>query len=165
MSTVETVTKSEQSESLVVYEIGYLLLPTISEEKLGDSITALRSIIEGKSGVFIADGAPTMRPLAYTISKIIQTKRQKFDHAYFGWVKFEVDSAQIAPIKKSIEALEDVLRALFIKTVRESTLMANKVMDREAEKAKAEWSEEASGETKAPADVEEIDKSIEALVN
>lgn len=78
-----------------------------------------------------------MRPLAYEMSKLIQTKNTSFDHAYFGWVKFEIESAELSSVKKSIESMDEILRALFIKTIRESTLMSGKVSERDAQKDKS----------------------------
>lgn len=158
MSTEETV-KNESKESHVVYEVGFLLLPTLPEEKMPEITANIKGIIEKKGGEIISEEAPKMRPLAYEMSKMIATKKQGFDHAYFGWVKFEINSAELAVVKKSIEAMEEVLRALFIKTIRESTLMAAKVSDREAQKPKAQTEEVVATDS-----IEEIDKSIEALV-
>jgi len=164
MSKEETVVKKEGADSFVVYEVGYLLLPTLPEEQLEGVVSSIKEIVVEKKGSVIAEDFPAMRALAYTMPKIIATKRQKFDHAYFGWVKFEVESSEISSIKKNIEALDAVLRALFIKTVRESTLMAGKVHAQDAEKAKQEGTAVDSGEVKPEQNVEEIDKSIDALV-
>ncbi len=169
MSTEETVTKNDElKESLVIYEVGYLLLPTIAEEMVGGVVAKIQAVVSQNGGALISEDFPKMRALAYTMEKTIQIKNQKFDHAYFGWIKFEVSSSNIAIIKKSVDALEEVLRTIFIKTIRESTLMAGKVSDREAQKPKEEGDTiEVPAEVvavKAPANEEDIDKSIEALV-
>jgi ribosomal protein S6 len=132
------------------------------EERLGEIVGALHKMVEDKGGAIIAEEMPQMRALAYPMPKVIQTKRHMFDHAYFGWMKFEAQPADFAAIKKSIDALDEMLRSLFIKTVRENTLIAGKLAARDAQKQKAEG--EASAQTKAPVQEEEIDKSIEALV-
>ncbi len=178
MST-ETVLEKTSKESHTIYEVGYLLLPTIAEEKLGAIVAKLHAFIVEKGSSIIAEEAPKMRALAYSMSKVIDTKNHSFDHAYFAWIKFEIASDEVASIKKSIETQDEVLRALFIKTVKESTLMASKVSEREAQKTEGGKSAEgttegvadeavaASGEKlveKTKADEEEMDKSIEALV-
>lgn len=165
MSTEETV-KNEVKESHLVYEVGFLLLPTLPEEKMPEIMANIKGIIEKKGGEIISEDAPKMRPLAYEISKMIQTKNSAFDHAYFGWVKFEIESSELSSVKKSIESMDEILRALFIKTIRENTLMSEKVSERDAQKTKAEGEavESANEEAQAPASEEEIDKSIEALV-
>ena len=87
--------------------------------------------------------------------------RRKFDKAYFGWVKFEMDNKDIAAVKKSLDANENVLRFLLIKTVRENTLYGSKlVAAEEVAKKKAT----VKKEEKAPASQEEIDKSIDELI-
>lgn len=177
MST-EEVSEKTGKESHTIYEVGYLLLPTIAEEKLGAIVAKLHAVIVEKGSSIIAEEAPKMRALDYPMSKVIDTKNQSFDHAYFAWIKFEIASDEVASIKKSIETQGEVLRALFIKTVKESTLMASKVSEREAQKgaggkvaegvvAPADEAVEASGEKlveKTKVDEEEMDKSIEALV-
>ncbi len=157
MSTAEKVVNHELKEPLVVYEVGYLLLSTMPEERLAEVVGTIHSAITAQGGVVIAEELPKMRALAYEMPKMIKTKRHMFDHAYFGWVKFEAESAHLASIKKSVEALDEMLRALFIKTVRESTLIGNKLVARDAKKDEGETA-------KVPGQEEEIDKSIEALV-
>jgi small subunit ribosomal protein S6 len=168
MSTEETI-KNEVKESHLIYEVGFLLLPTLPEEKMPEIMANIKGIIEKDGGEIISEEAPKMRPLAYEISKMIQIKKSAFDHAYFGWVKFEIESAKLSSVKKSIESMEEILRALFIKTIRESTLMSGKVSERDSQKTKAESlvPEAVDGvieDVVAPANEEEIDKSIEALV-
>ena len=98
------------------------------------------------------------------MDKVIETKRHKFDHAYFGWVKFEVEASAINSIKKNIEALDEVLRALFIKTVRENTMLSGKIA-RDADKKEGEVSDTPEvAEVKPESSEVEIDKSIDALV-
>lgn len=165
MSTEEKVNKTAKEGNLV-YEVGFLLLPTLPEEKMPEIMANIKGIIEKSGGEIISEEAPKMRPLAYEMSKLIQTKNTSFDHAYFGWVKFEIESAELSSVKKSIESMDEILRALFIKTIRESTLMSGKVSERDAQKTKAEDEavESPVEENIAPASEEEIDKSIEALV-
>ncbi len=163
MSTEEKVNKTAK-EGHLVYEVGFLLLPTLPEERMPEIMANIKGIIEKSGGEIISEEAPKMRPLAYEMFKVIQTKKQGFDHAYFGWVKFEIASAEISVVKKAIESMEEVLRALFIKTIRESTIMASKVSDREAQKTKSEDDSIESEDSKAPVSEEDMDKSIEALV-
>jgi len=151
-----------------VYEVGYLFLPTLSEENLGEEVAFIRGIIEKNGGEFISEDFPKRRVLAYEMSKVIETKRYKYQEAYFGWVKFEIDGSTLANIKKDLEAHTNILRFLLINTVRENTLYFPKVsgVKKEGGVDVSEISEEESEivSNKTPASAEEIDKSIEALV-
>ena len=146
----------------LVYEIGYHLLPTIDESEIPTQSSDIKSIIEEKGGTIISEDLPKMIVLAYDISRAVNSKKQKFNRAYFGWIKFEIDPSKIADIKNKVEKLQNVLRFLIIKTVKENTFHTpkipmfkkenNKEEKREARKEKTEVSEE------------EIDKSIDELL-
>ena len=147
-------------EKLTVYEVGYLLLSTIAEEQVEGIVAKIKGILADTEAVIIEEGAPTMRALAYTMDKVIETKRFKFDHAYFGWVKFEGESKNIAAIKKSVESLPEILRALFIKTVRENTMIGGKLAAEEAAALEAPLADDAE----KPVVVEEDAEKVEAAV-
>ncbi len=165
MSTEVKDTYSEAKESLVIYEVGYLLLPTLPEEKLEGVIAKLKAVLADKKAIIIDEEAPKMRALAYIMDKIIETKRQKFDHAYFGWIKFEVEASEIASIKKNIEVIDEILRCLFVKTIRENTLISQKIQPKEEEiKIEGVAPEIVAEVLEVKADTEDIDKSIDALV-
>ena len=163
----EKGTYNESSESLVIYEVGYLVIPTLPEDKLEGVIAEIKAVLAGKNAAVISEEIPSMKALSYVMDKVIETKRQKFDHAYFGWVKFEAESSEIASIKKNIEAIDEILRCIFVKTVRENTLMAQKVQSKEEDKKE---DVPVSSETtptvavEAKSGTEDIDKSIDALV-
>jgi len=112
----ELTQKDEQSK---VYEVGFHLLPTIAENSIAEEVSKIKSVVEKNNGVFVSEGVPQMTNLAYTITKAISGKNQKFDSAYFGWVKFELGASVIADIKKEMDEMDVVLRYLIIKTVKE----------------------------------------------
>lgn len=153
----ETNKENENS----IYETGFHLIPSIDESEVPAQASKVRSIIEENGGVVISEETPKMIVLAYNISKNINSKNQSFNKAYFGWIKFEVDPSQANVIKGKVEALENVLRFLIVKTVRESTVHTPKVptFKKEVRDEKTEGSTE-----KHEASEEEIDKSIDELV-
>jgi ribosomal protein S6 len=98
------------------------------------------------------------------MSKEIETRKQKFDQAYFGWVKFEIESSVIPEIKNALNANINILRSLVVKTVRENTMSYTKVsMKKSAEKTPEEEGK-TEAEVKGPVNEDEIDKSIDELV-
>lgn len=145
-----------------IYELGINLLPSIVADDVPREFGNIKAIIEKNGGAFIAEDMPKLRPLAYALSKVVGTKREKFNDAYFGWVKFEADSEQILSIKKDLETEGSILRFLIVKTVRESTLMQPKFSTRRGEfDKKPDVSPDAPA---APINPESIDASIEKLV-
>lgn len=139
-------------DSKQIYEIGFHIMPTVSEEKLGDEVAVIRSAIEKAEGMIVAEGFPQMRQLSYSMEKYIDTKKVRFDKAYFGWIKFEMAPDLIAEVKGVADIHESLLRYIIIKTVRENTLREVKERPIEEKKEKSKVSED------------ELNKSIEELV-
>lgn len=153
------------NEENKVYEIGYLIVPTVAEESVGAQVSNVKNAIESKGGVFISEDFPKMRTLAYTMSKKIGAELRKFDRAYFGWVKFEMNSEEVDSIKKVLDGNDEILRFLIIKTVRENTVIETAALEEEKKENSDDADMEDSDDDDAPqASEEEIDKSIEKLV-
>jgi ribosomal protein S6 len=160
----ETTTDSR----VKVYEVGYLLIPTIPEEHLAAEVQNIKAIIEKNEGVFITEDFPKLRPLAYTMRKSATGQNLKFTNAYFGWIKFEVNPSMIPTVQVGLEKNLNLLRFMLIGTVRENTLYTQRVVYRPAgEGALATDKIEEGQEAEAPKEKmseEEIDKTIENLV-
>ena len=149
-----------------VYEIGFHILPTVAEEKLGDEVAVIRGAIEKAGGTIISEEFPKMRDLTYTMKKYIDTKKTSFAKAYFGWIKFELDVEAVAGIKTVADTHPNVLRHIIIKTVRENTLFVKPQADKEEGEEEAPKKEKVAPKKEeiTKADEAEIDKSIEELV-
>ena len=134
-----------------VYEVGFHVVPSLSEEKIAQKAGDFRSLIEKNNGTVISEGAPKNQPLAYTLYKDVGSVRSKYDKAYFGWIKFEMPGSSIASVKDAMDKDDQIIRHIIIKTVRENTLHAPR---------SANPSEEKKGDALA----EEMDKTIEKMV-
>ena len=79
-----------------IYEVGYTIVPTVKEEDIEKTVGSIRTEIEKSGGSFIAEGAPSMTRLSYTMSAKEGDKRFEHDRGYFGWIKFEasIDTAR-----------------------------------------------------------------------
>ncbi|MEK7185254.1 MAG: 30S ribosomal protein S6 [Patescibacteria group bacterium] len=135
-----------------VYEVGFVLMPSMSEEKVAEKASFIRGIIEKAGGEVITEDFPKLMPLAYPMDKMIDSAKQVFKEAYFGWVKFEMPAVAIAGVEKEVSVIQEVLRFLIVKTLRENILFPDKV---------GKTGEKAQGEESS---AESIDKSIDALV-
>ena len=144
-----------------VYEVGYLMLPSIAEENLGGEVTAFKDSLSENGAVFISDEYPKMIELAYEMSRSIANKKQKFSYGYFGWVKFECNTEQARIIKEGLDKNEKLIRYLMIKTVRESTMSTKRLYSKQdSSKRRSSTRPEES----LPINEEVIDKEIDALV-
>lgn len=144
-----------------VYELGYHILPTVSPEDVSQEVTQLQKLITQFGGTIITEAVPVLQQLAYEITKRIDIKNLSFNKAYFGWIKFEMVREEASNLELKIKSLPNVLRFILIKTVKENTLYTPKVAVVRKEVVKPEAEVEVE---KIPASEEEIDKSIEALI-
>ncbi len=173
-------------ENSSIYEIGYLVVPSVSEEKVPEETDALRKVVTDAGAAMIAEEAPKRQRLAYEMrKKTVSGAYDKYREAYFGWFKFELGSDKIEGVKKAFEDRSASLRVLVVSTVRENTYLgkrasavaaefagreetaaAERAAERVAEKAsdkKSVTAEEPKKEA-APASIEEMDKSIDEMV-
>ena len=130
---------TEDHKEAQVYELGYLVLPSIAEENLADVVSTLQGIVKKSGGVEIASEDPLKFDLAYTMSKVVGARKYVVNEAYIGWMKFEVEPSVVDSIKSDVEKLDEILRCLLIKAPRESafTFAAAQKAIEEAEKAAA----------------------------
>jgi len=158
---VEEVVSEEKEARLSVYEVGYLMVPTIAEEGLGGEVTLFKDVLTENGAVFISDEYPKQIELAYEMSRSINNKKQKFSYGYFGWVKFECSTVQAKIIKDILDKNEKLVRYLMIKTVRENTMSVKRAYGKQdgVKRRPAPKAEEVE-----PINEETIDKEIDALV-
>ncbi|MCX6716803.1 MAG: 30S ribosomal protein S6 [Candidatus Taylorbacteria bacterium] len=155
-----------------VYEIGYLFLPSIPEEKVGAEAALIEELVEKNKGEIIAREEPKKSVLAYQMIKKIGSTNHRFKEGYFGWVKFEMPQADVNVIKESLDINPSVLRYLLITTIKEDTYLGESAKALAKELAGEGEETTVVEEVKVippevivnPASVEEIDKSIDEMV-
>ncbi len=146
-----------------IYEVGYLLLPTVTEENLPAVYGNMKELVASLGGTAISDEMPHMMGLAYPMVKVLQNVRHTFETAYFGWMKFEMDPAKVGEIKKKLDLDPEVLRFLTMKTVKENTV-ATKRFTRPDMRRRSPSAKKEGDAPEAPINKEEIDQEIEAMV-
>ncbi len=155
--------KTKDLGDIEVYELGYHILPTVPEEDLQVEVSKIHTLISDNEGVVISESNPTLKQLAFDIDKKVDAKSLKFNKAYFGWIKFEMDRSKVLGLKNKVETLENILRFLIIKTVKENTISILKTPTYKKEK-ETEVVDEKDLAEKVELDEKEIDKSIDELV-
>ena len=165
MQEIEVKDESEISEeNSKVYELGYLLAPTIKEEDASVNYGNLKAIVSSFNGKIISDEMPKMTNLAYSMVKVTSNMHNKFNMAYFGWIKFIMNSQKILELKKYLDLDPNTIRFLILKTVKENTI-ATKRFARGGIYKRPAMKENTKNEIAAPINKEEIDKEIDALVS
>ena len=155
-----------------VYEIGFHLVPTLTEAEAVVAFGRMHAALEKVSAVVLAEEAPKKIALAYPIERSTQGKRDKYTEGYFGFIKFEIPEVD-ERVGESVNALEtmlrsdaQVLRYLFIKTSREAPVAARTVFSsRSLEGRTIEKLVSVPEESVGEVDEGELDKSIDALVS
>jgi len=115
------MSNTEDHKEANVYELGYLVLPSIPAENLPSVVSKLNSIVEKAGGKLLDGENPEMEALAYSMSKTVGARKYIVDEAYIGWMKFEARPDMVGVIDAGIKASEEILRHLLIKAPREST--------------------------------------------
>lgn len=155
----DLVLKEVKEDRSEVYEIGYLLISSVPAEKVADIVTTLKETLSKKGAEFIGEEAPELITLAYPMVKKIGVSNHTFDKGYFGWVKFEIKAKEIEGIKKNFEENDSMLRMLLINTIKENTYLGKK-----SHAPTVEVLAETPEVVVPVATVEEMDKSIDAMV-
>lgn len=149
-------TTEDRADALTVYEVGYLLLPSLSEEAVATAVTSITKAIESVGEKF--DGEePFMFDLAYSMSKVVGSRKYVVNEAWIGWMKFEAEPSRIEEVKAALEKMEEVLRFLIVKAPRETTFTFAEAFAKKREaqepqetEAPAEAAEEKAPEAPAP---------------
>jgi ribosomal protein S6 len=114
-------TTSEKEVSTRIYEAGYHIIPTVSEEQVEKIVGQIRGLVEKVGGSFIAEGAPALTKLSYTMDAREGDKYVSHDRGYFGWLKFEAPIEAASAIDEMLKRDQMILRSIVFQTVREET--------------------------------------------
>ncbi|MFT6361390.1 MAG: putative flap endonuclease-1-like 5' DNA nuclease [Candidatus Paceibacteria bacterium] len=107
-----------------VYELGYLIMPTVDEGNLSDERDALVALITKFKGIVISEEVPQLVDLAYDMTKMIDNKKHTYSQAYFGWIKFDVTPDVVEALTDESELGGNIIRSIMVKTVRDNTLVS-----------------------------------------
>jgi len=145
-----------------VYELGYILVPALSEDESVAMAGTLRDEMEKAGGVYISSELPKHMELAYPMVKPIANKKQSFTEGYFGWMKFEIDPAVAEKMNKAFIRDDRMVRHLMIKTVRENTVIGKRMVTR-GEGARKKYTKK-DDEPAVEINKEEVDKKLDELL-
>lgn len=144
------MSEEKTTQEIKLYELGYHLVPFISEDQVPAKVEELKKLLSKNNSEIIKEGEPKMMDLSYEITKSLSGKNQRFNNAYFGWIKFNTTAEAIEAIKEEIDSMEDVLRSLIVKTVDDDEHSTSKISNESEEKENS--SKEDNEEAEKPKD-------------
>lgn len=145
---------------MAIYEIGYHLLPIVGDEGAAKEVGNIKEKLASVGANITSDEYPKMRNLAYKIYKTIDNKKQGFTTAYFGWIKFESEGEAVNEFEKFINTNKNILRSIVVKTVKEDTMIGDKINKKRSEKETLRTEDESDEEV----DEEAVDKKIDEMI-
>ncbi|MBI2618332.1 30S ribosomal protein S6 [Candidatus Kaiserbacteria bacterium] len=149
-----------------VYELGYLITPTLAEGEIPRVTAALKALVEENGGALVSEQTPQHMTLAYAMYRALDGKKEKFETAYFGGIKFNIEPSAIVSLKKSLDTDVRILRYIIFKTVRENTRAEIKLPQIKTERKMGITHRPLlrKKEESAPISEEALDRSIKELM-
>ena len=158
------------ADERATYELGYHLVPSLSETDLALRVEELMKVIADHGGNILSEGAPQSCNLTYTMRRLRGGTWEKYDTTFFGWMRFEAPAEALPAVKAALEANEHLVRHLLLKLDAKALALAPeprkpqpvelKEVEAEPKALEKKHVEEEKGEVQE----EELDKQIEELI-
>jgi small subunit ribosomal protein S6 len=154
-------------ETRPIYEVGFHVVPTVNEAEVPAVVEKIRALLSKGDAEIISEGAPQRMRLAYTIERATSGKREKYDEAYFGFIKFASEREHIAALEAHLRADHSILRYLLVETVREDIMAAPRRVTFASDRLEGETIKKPAQAPEKAGEVseEDLEKSIDALVS
>ena len=116
MPATEAMAPAERE--IASYELAFHVLPTVAEGEVATVFGTIKDLITKHGGSVTTEEAPARFELAYEISKYLEGRNRKFSSAYFGWVRFTLDTENLAEVTEEVSAMKEILRHLIIRLTK-----------------------------------------------
>jgi ribosomal protein S6 len=92
------------TEEAKIYELGFLLKPELTEEKIPEENQKIKTAVEDNHGLVLNGIQPKLHQLAYPIKKL--------ENAYFGWLAFSLKPEDLESLGKTLKQNTSLVRYL-----------------------------------------------------
>jgi ribosomal protein S6 len=150
--------ETHTSENAKLYELGFHIISTVAEDKVADAFSNVTGIINKNNGTVVKSAEPKAIKLAYTITKKIGAANERFNTAYFAWIKFEASSEDVESLKAEIDSNENILRYIIVKTVDDDEHSTAKLVGEEDTEEGLEEAEESEMDSEEVIDTSSNDE-------
>jgi ribosomal protein S6 len=163
----EISSQASPKETRPIYEIGFHVVPSLDEAGVIDVAQKIHTAIEKGDAEIISKGVPSKIRLAYTIERKGAGHYDKFDEAYFGFIKFATERENIAALEQMLRADRSILRYLLTETTREDVMGAPRRAVFASDRLEGETIKKPTQEPEKAGEVseEDLNKSIDAIVS
>jgi ribosomal protein S6 len=163
----ETSSQASPKETRPIYEVGFHVVPTLDEAGAAGVIVALKNEISKNDSEIISERAPVRMRLAYTIDIATTGKHEKYDEAYFGFIKFGTEREYVADLEAWLRSNKQILRYLLVETVREDIMGAPHRVTFASDRLEGETIKKPVAQPEKGGEVseEDLNKSLDALVS
>lgn len=174
------VIESVQDEKTVnMYEFAFHLVPKMTEEEALKSFADIKKLVEASGATIKKESTPTLLNLAYQMEITVDSVKNKYNQAYFGWLIIEATGESILELTDEIKLRTDIIRHLLITTKNDSPIEAAEVAkflnddeeDEVAEESEDEDSDSEDNSSESKEDGEEkseddkkVDDAIDKIV-
>ncbi len=108
----------ENGHEVQAYEFAFHVLPTVAEGEVLGVFESLKAHITKAGGEIFDTEEPQRFDLAYEIVKYLEGKNRKFTSAYFGWIRFRLESGALTALSEELDSEKSLLRYLLIKLTK-----------------------------------------------
>lgn len=149
-------------EVISQYEFAFHILPTVALEEVPSVFGDIKTLVDREGGRITQEEAPQNFDLAYTVVKHTEGKNYKFNHSYFGWIRFEMESSKLEHLKTEIAHEGRILRSMIVRLNKDEIEHPFKVFEIKVKRTAAAKSDE---EKEVPKEVSEadIEKAVEGI--
>lgn len=109
---------SANERDFISYELAFHVLPTVAEGEVQSVVDKIKADIKSVGGEIFDEEAAQRFDLAYDIVKYLEGRNRKFSSAYFGWVRFRLDSLSIEKITDLVDSNKNLLRHLLVRLTK-----------------------------------------------
>jgi ribosomal protein S6 len=145
------------------YEFAFHILPTVAEEEVPRVFGDIKTLIDHQGGTIMSEEAPQRFDLAYEVLKSVEGRNLRYNHTYFGWVRFTLEAVKVEHLKVEIDHMESIVRYLLIKLTRAEVTHPVKFFEQKRRLKKGDEvveKKEKVEEVKAEVSEEEIEKAV-----
>lgn len=156
--------EAAHGEELSHYEFAFHILPTVALEEVPGVFGDIKTLIDREGGHITHEEAPQNFDLAYTVVTHSEGKNYKYNHSYFGWMRFLLSPEKLAHLENEIKHEGRIMRFLLLRLTKTEIEQPFKIFEvKHKRKVEGDKVEGEKPEPSKPVSEAEIEKSLEGI--